>query len=80
MAHKIKVLSKPHVNKDGSESKTKKDWFFRDRNRSGVFVSELYGTQKEAQRESEIYRDRLADEHVKRHPNDTNFLNKRKGI
>lgn len=70
MAHRIKVFSQPHQNKSGGDSKSKKDWFFRDRHRSGVYLSPAFGTEKEALRAVDDYRSVLVLTHQRNHPND----------
>lgn len=79
MAHVITVFPKAHINKDGSESKSKKDWFFRDRNRGGVFVSDPYPSKKAAEDASLEYREDKRREHMEKHPNDLNFKRKVQG-
>lgn len=70
MAHRITVFSRPHQNADGSESLAKKDWFFRDRNRSGVFISPAFGSEKAAISAILLYRDALVAKHHADHPHD----------
>lgn len=70
MAHKITISSRPHVNQDGRESKTKKDWFFRDKSRGKVFVSQPFTSEKAVKEAIEKYRDELVRRHRTAHPND----------
>lgn len=70
MAHRITIISRPHLNADGSTSVSKVDWFFRDRNRSGIYLSPPFGTQKGAEAGVPAYRERLILMHQKNHPND----------
>lgn len=70
MAHKIRVFWTPHINKDGSESKTKKDWFFHDSSRHKSYTSPMFPTLKETEENVSVYRDRVQLSHEIRHPND----------
>lgn len=80
MAHKFRVKVVPHRNKDGSESKTKKDYEVWDRTRSGRRLVGVRTTRKSADALIGDERSRLVLEHANTHPNDKAFLNKIKEI
>lgn len=76
MAHHLKVVARPHKNKDGSDSKTKKDYVVTDRTRQGV---EFVGVATSKQKLEEIktkFREVVVQAHLDRHPNDLAFKRK----
>lgn len=48
MAHKIKVTTKPHFNKDGSKSETKKDYLVTHRHRKTKMLIGRFTNRKAA--------------------------------
>lgn len=48
MAHHIKTRIKPHINKDGSKSETKKDYIVTHRHRKVKTVVGVFASQKSA--------------------------------
>jgi hypothetical protein len=76
MAHHIKVLSRPHKNKDGSESKTKKDHLVIDRHRGKKVVVGVATSKKAADEMIEEYRVGVRWTHAVTNPHDHAFLSK----
>lgn len=76
MAHKFSVRSVPHVNKDGSESASKKDWQVWDRTRGKVVLVGVGTSQVAAQNLATDARNAVVSNHLKKHPNDSAFKNK----
>lgn len=75
MAHRFKVVARPHTNKDGSASKTKKDYFVIHTGRGGRRVLPAR-SRTEAEFLIDEERQALIDLHLMRHPNDVNFRRK----
>lgn len=74
MAHQIKIRPRPHKNKDGSESKTKRDYVVVDRTRGGRVIEVGVGsTLRAAENLVTDYRNKLVADHLEKHPNDTAF-------
>lgn len=78
MAHKIKVDILPHTNKDGSPSKTKRDYIITDRGRKGRREVGICTSQKAADMLIEEYRSHLSEIHLNSHPNDKAYRAKHK--
>lgn len=76
MAHHFRVKVRPHRNKDGTPSKTKKDYVVIDRTRSGSSEVGVVSSRKAADDLIEVARKMLHSEHIKKHPNDRAFLRK----
>jgi hypothetical protein len=76
MSHKFKVEVIPHRNKDGSPSKTKKDYRVIDRTRSGPRLIGVETSQKAAQGLIDQARVDIVAEHLAKHPNDLAFKKK----
>lgn len=73
MAHKIKVDVIPHTNKDGSPSKTRKDYIVTDRTRQGRVEVGLVHNKVDLDNLVDSYRTWVIDNHLIRHPNDRAF-------
>lgn len=78
MAHKFTVVVKPHKNKDGSDSKSKKDYEVWDRSRGKRTLVGVAGTQKGANDLIQHTRDMQHADHLAQHPNDRAFKIKHK--
>lgn len=78
MAHKITVVVTPHKNKDGSESKSKKDYEVWDRSRGNKTRVGVATSQKGAQELIDEHRMSAHTRHLLEHPNDLAFQNKHK--
>ena len=76
MAHRIKIERPAHINKDGSESTSKRDYRVVDRTRRGRVVVGLATSQKECDRLVEEHRQKMVGDHARKHPNDRAFLRK----
>lgn len=77
MAHNMKVEIRPHKNKDGSESKTKKDYVVIDRPRKGCQIEVgVVSSQKAADSLIDVTRKMLHTNHMRKNPNDKHFLRK----
>lgn len=76
MSHKFKVEPIPHLNKDGSPSKTKKDYRVIDRTRQGPRLIGVETSQKGADRLISEERAELIRTHAELHPNDQAFMKK----
>ncbi|MFE9742929.1 hypothetical protein [Streptomyces sp. NPDC006477] len=49
MAHKLKVKPVPHINRDGAESATKKDYVVRCKRRGHVCVEKTFTSKRDAE-------------------------------
>ena len=76
MAHKLKVEIVPHTNKDGSPSKTKKDYILTDRTRGKKLQVGVASSQKALDQLMVDYRSAQAEMHLSKHPNDRAFRQK----
>lgn len=76
MAHKFKVVVRPHKNKDGSDSKTRKDRFVVHTGRGGRRVRGPFSNDIQVQDHIEAERERLIAAHLHQHPRDMNFRRK----
>lgn len=76
MAHKIRVVTKPHKNKDGSESETKKEYHILDHTRGKTVVVAVVSSKNEVKDRIEKYRQGLLMQHLSKHPNDLAFARK----
>lgn len=76
MAHNFQIKVVPHVNKDGSESATKKDYQVWDRTRRGRVLVGVRYTRKSAETLIEDARSDAHLAHANNHPNDRHFTNK----
>ena len=76
MAHNIKITPIPHKNKDGSESKTKKDYRVTDKTRRKVIEVGVASSQKAAEALVSEHRSRVFAAHHAIHPGDRAFNKK----
>lgn len=76
MAHNIKIKVRPHTNKDGTPSKTKKDYVVVDRHRGKVVEVGVETTKKGAEALVDVRRRLVIQEHMRNHPNDRAFMQK----
>lgn len=77
MAHHFKVVTVPHVNRDGSNSKTRKDHLVYHRKRRGGYrLLAVESSRRAAQEVVDVQRQVILDEHLRHHPNDRNFQRK----
>lgn len=76
MAHRIKVAVRPHKNKDGSDSKTKKDYTITDKSRGKRRVIATTMSKSEAYELRNITREAVLIAHARKHPNDLAFRRK----
>lgn len=76
MAHHFKVEERPHQNKDGSTSKTKKDYVLIDRTRRGSRVIDVLSSVSNVKGRLMIERKLLIMAHLEKHPNDMAFRRK----
>ena len=76
MAHHIKIEPRPHINKDGSPSKTKKDYVVVDRHRGKTVEVGVETTMKGAEALVDVRRRLVVQEHMRNHPNDRAFMQK----
>lgn len=76
MAHKIFVKPVPHINKDGSESASKKNYEVWDRTRNKTVMLGRFPSKKAAEDAIPGYRDQIVSDHMKSHPNDIHFQKK----
>lgn len=74
MAHKIRVKVVPHVNVNGSISKTKKDYIATDFSRGKTFEIGTFGSKKDCEAEIAAYREMMESTHLHKHPNDLAFV------
>lgn len=80
MAHKIHVKPVPHINKNGEESKTKKDYVVTCRSRGKLCLSESASTAAAAQRVVESHRQEKFVAHRSNHPHDLQHVVKHEGV
>lgn len=78
MAHHFKVESRPHLNKDGSPSKTRREYRVIDRPRKNRRLIGEVSSQKDAQVLLQSAREAVIRLHADQHPNDRAFLRKHK--
>lgn len=76
MAHHFRIKPVPHKNKDGSDSKSKRDWQVLDRTRQGTRVVGIVTTKKAAENMIDHERAGVVMDHAAKHPNDHKFLDK----
>lgn len=76
MSHKIKVEVSPQINKDLSESKTRKCYKVIDRHRKSRTVIGTAFNQKDRDNLIQARRDTVLMRHLLKHPNDKAFLAK----
>lgn len=76
MAHHFSVKTVPHKNKDGSPSKTKKDYEVWDRSRGKKTLVGVATSKKGAEELKDSERFSIMMRHINRHPHDHAFLNK----
>lgn len=76
MAHNFRIKPVPHKNKDGSESKSKKDYVVIDRKRKGTRIVGIANSQKAANQMIEDERAVIIWNHANKNPHDQHFLNK----
>ena len=77
MSHHFKVEPIPHINKDGSPSKSKIDGYrVIDRTRSGRKVVGFETNAKAAEMALKTARVNAIEAHLKNHPNDLAFKKK----
>lgn len=77
MAVHITLKQVPHLNKDGSLSKTKKDWQVWVRERSGRKHKIFEGSTKAGAESAERnFRDEKSSLHLANNPNDQHYKNK----
>ena len=73
MAHKFSTKTVPHINKDGSPSKVKKDVQVWDQSRGKRTLVGVATSQKGAEELIQHTRDMLIADHLANHPNDHAF-------
>jgi hypothetical protein len=78
MAHHYRVVVEPHKNKDGSDSKVRKDHKVLHRGRGGSYEVGVVSSIAAVEKLIESERVRLRSEHADRNPNDQAF--RRKGV
>lgn len=76
MAHNIKVETVAALNKDGSPSKTKKNYMIYDRTRRGKVFMGKCTSKKELDNRLDEIRGSILDKHRWAHPNDLAFKRK----
>lgn len=76
MAHQLKVETVPLKNKDGSDSKTKKQYRIWDSTRGGRRLVETCLSKKGVELAINKERTRLIEAHRAKHPNDQHFARK----
>lgn len=79
MAHRVKVRVVPHRNKDGSLSKSSKDYQVWDKTRRGRVLVGVCKSQRAADDMVIQYRAKVFHDHLTNHPNDIAFVNKHFG-
>ena len=79
MAHKIRVKKVPHINKDGSPSKSKMDYFVSCQSRGKTCLSQRVFSKKEADDAVEVHRMVTFNKHRRDHPCDNAHRNKHRG-
>jgi hypothetical protein len=70
MAHHFKIETRPHVNRDGSESESKKDYVVIHRGRGGRYEVGVFTSRSRAVDGIANERTRLIEQHKTNHPND----------
>ena len=78
MSHKIKIHAVPHKNKDGTDSKVRKDYHVYDKHRGKKTLVGVASSRSAADEICNVYRGELILRHVKKHPNDNHFFSKHK--
>jgi hypothetical protein len=78
VAHKIRIVDRPHVNANGKPSATKRDYFVRDKTRSGTKVYGPFTSKKDAENAAAECREKVFIDHLATHPNDAHFRAKHK--
>ena len=76
MAHNIKVETVAALNKDGSPSKTRKNYMIYDRTRRGKIFMGKCTSKKELNAHLLDLRSDFIAEHLRKHPNDKAFQRK----
>jgi hypothetical protein len=76
MAHHIKIKVRPHINKDGTESKTKCDYVVIDRFRGKQVEVGVASNRKAAENLITLRRKEVLAEQVQNHKNDPQFKSK----
>jgi hypothetical protein len=76
VAHRLKVVVRPHTNKDGSISKTRKDYEVIDRTRKQRLPVGLVHNKKDLDLMTGAYWESVHLRHLRTHPNDKAFLAK----
>lgn len=72
----MKVDIRPHKNKDGSDSKVRKDYVVIHRGRGGRYEVGVAKSQNAADEMIEQHRMELRARHMDQHPNDKQFMRK----
>jgi hypothetical protein len=70
VAHKIRIYKVPHLNKDGSVSKSKVAWLVRCKSRKGQCRFETFTTKKAAEQFVTNHRNFELDRHAGNNPRD----------
>ncbi len=76
MAHKVSIKPIPHINKDGSVAKRKKDYLVRCRSRGKTCIQTRVGSMDAANSLVQEHRDSSFDAHRANHPNDISHVQK----